>query len=300
VICSSAPASDGARGVTGNAFLTIAALLWSEEHSMLDDGHDGFTLIELSIVLVIVGLIAGGVLVGRDLIAAAAIRAQITQIQQLQTAVSTFRTKYNAIPGDLPASDADQLGMVTRDGTAGHGDGNGFLDSCGGSSGNLFGCETALIWADLSSAGLIGGTYAATPTDAVIPVAAGAQDSYFPAAKVGTGNSVAAFSAQPPSTNEWCKKNVCFALVHINSIDATGQFSLSRALTPNQAYAIDTKLDDGLPHAGVVVSGDSDGRFLYPAIILIPPLCLTLGVTPTGYNLAAADTTSCVMNVPAM
>ena len=54
----------------------------------------GFTLIELSIVLVIIGLIIGGVLVGRDLIAAAQVRAQISQIEKYQTAVNTFRGKY--------------------------------------------------------------------------------------------------------------------------------------------------------------------------------------------------------------
>ena len=54
----------------------------------------GFTLIELSILLVIVGLIVGGVLVGRDLIPAAGIRAQISQIEKYQSAVNAFRREY--------------------------------------------------------------------------------------------------------------------------------------------------------------------------------------------------------------
>ena len=49
----------------------------------------GFTLIELSIVLVIIGLIIGGILVGRDLINASAIRAQISQIDKYQQAANT-------------------------------------------------------------------------------------------------------------------------------------------------------------------------------------------------------------------
>lgn len=44
--------------------------------------QSGFTLIELSIVLVIIGLIVGGVLVGRDLIKAAEVRAQVSQIEK--------------------------------------------------------------------------------------------------------------------------------------------------------------------------------------------------------------------------
>ena len=71
----------------------------------------GFTLIELSIVLVIIGLIAGGVLIGRDLINAAAIRAQISQIEKIQTAVNTFRGKFNALPGDMGTAIANQFGF---------------------------------------------------------------------------------------------------------------------------------------------------------------------------------------------
>ena len=57
----------------------------------------GFTLIELSIVLVIIGLIVGGVLVGQDLIYAAKVRAQATQFERLKTAVYTFQGKYRKV-----------------------------------------------------------------------------------------------------------------------------------------------------------------------------------------------------------
>lgn len=58
----------------------------------------GFTLIELAIVLVIIGLIIGGVLVGKDMIEAAKLNATITQINRYSQAVYTFRLKY-----ELPA-----------------------------------------------------------------------------------------------------------------------------------------------------------------------------------------------------
>ena len=76
----------------------------------------GFTLIEVSIVLVIIGLLAGGVLVGRDLIEAAKIRQQITQIEQFKAAVNTFRAKYNALPGDLLFTQATAFGFTPRSG----------------------------------------------------------------------------------------------------------------------------------------------------------------------------------------
>src|SRR5476649_123700 len=74
----------------------------------------GFTLIELSIVLVIIGLIVGGVLTSRDLIAAAQIRAQISQIEKYQTAVNTFRGKYGYLPGDIPNNAATACGFAAR------------------------------------------------------------------------------------------------------------------------------------------------------------------------------------------
>ena len=75
--------------------------------------QQGFTLIELSIVLVIIGLIVGGVLVGRDMIQAATIRAQVAQIEKYNAAVNTFRLKYNGLPGDMLPAVAATFGMFT-------------------------------------------------------------------------------------------------------------------------------------------------------------------------------------------
>ena len=80
----------------------------------------GFTLVELSIVLVIIGLIIGGVLVGKDLIANAEIRATVSVYQQLDAAVNTFKTKYNCLPGDCPTHPISVLRRLpaTRPSTA--------------------------------------------------------------------------------------------------------------------------------------------------------------------------------------
>src|ERR1035438_3595333 len=94
----------------------------------------GFTLIEIAIVLVIIGLIVGGVLVGQNLINAAAVRAQISQIEKYNSAVNTFRGKYDALPGDISAAAAAQFGFVARSGTTGRGDGNGIVQ---GHNGNV-------------------------------------------------------------------------------------------------------------------------------------------------------------------
>lgn len=60
----------------------------------------GFTLVELSIVLVIVGLLIGGILISQSLISTAKIQAQVKQIQQFDIAVQNFMTVYGGLPGD--------------------------------------------------------------------------------------------------------------------------------------------------------------------------------------------------------
>ena len=86
----------------------------------------GFTLIELSIVLVIVGLIVGGVMVGRDLIEAGKIRSQITQISDIETQINTFKLKYNCLPGDC-ANATDIIGATYAKYTIRNGNGDGLI-----------------------------------------------------------------------------------------------------------------------------------------------------------------------------
>ncbi len=120
----------------------------------------GFTLIEMAIVLVIIGLIVGGVLVGQDLIRAATVRAQISQIEKYNTAANVFKEKTGYLPGDIPPSSASQFGLFTRTGVAGDGDGNGIVTGMAYSAGIVenYG-ETTLFWTDLSTFHLIDGTF---------------------------------------------------------------------------------------------------------------------------------------------
>jgi prepilin-type N-terminal cleavage/methylation domain-containing protein len=84
---------------------------------LVASGRRGFTLIELSIVLVIIGLLVGGVLVGQDLIRSAAVRATVRQIEKYNQSVNAFRGKYNAIPGDMNAATAANFGFSSRAGS---------------------------------------------------------------------------------------------------------------------------------------------------------------------------------------
>ena len=135
--------------------------------------RSGFTLIELAIVLVIIGLLAGGVLVGQHLIKAAEIRATISQIERYNTATNTFKGKYGALPGDIPATLVTQFGfsaVPTRGGVQGRGDGDGILEGYNYSASTAYTCNTSnncyitgepmFFWEDLSTnSGLIEGGF---------------------------------------------------------------------------------------------------------------------------------------------
>jgi prepilin-type N-terminal cleavage/methylation domain-containing protein len=114
-----------------------------------------FTLIELSIALVIIGLIVGGVMVGQDLIQSAQIRRTASRIEAINTAVNTFKLKYNGLPGDLANATRFFPGVTS-------GDGNGRIEFSWWKSGIGTVYEAVLFQQQLSLAGLIEGNYDGT------------------------------------------------------------------------------------------------------------------------------------------
>jgi len=217
--------------------------------------EQGFTLIELSIVLVIIGLIVGGVLVGQNLITASEVRAQITQIEKYNSAANTFLGKYGYLPGDIPNPVAGQNGFVQRGLYAGEGDGNGILqgvsaDGPGSNYGfNVGAGETLMFWVDLSTIGLIDGGFNTASPNVVMSggnVSITGLNLYFPQAKIGKGNYVTV----------WTANNVNLNYYTISA--ATGISGAELVATPNipvaQAYKIDAKIDDGWPGTGRVIA----------------------------------------------
>jgi prepilin-type N-terminal cleavage/methylation domain-containing protein len=112
----------------------------------------GFTLIEIAIVLVIVGLLLSGVLRGRELIANARVRALILQMDGVKAAYFGFLDRYRALPGDYLNATATISGVAaTAVCNNGNGDGNGQIVIANN--------ENILAWEHLSKAGFITGSY---------------------------------------------------------------------------------------------------------------------------------------------
>ncbi len=72
--------------------------------------QSGFTLVEIAIVLVIIGLLLGGVLKGQEMITNARVKNIVSQAQGVQAAFYAFQDRFRAIPGDLTAAQAAMVG----------------------------------------------------------------------------------------------------------------------------------------------------------------------------------------------
>ena len=95
-------------------------MMKNDIRKLMQARFDGFSLMEISIVLLIIGILAGGMLKGRDLIEVAQIRAVVNDFQNLQTAFESYINSYSALPGDdATASEKFQ--------NASNGDGDGSI-----------------------------------------------------------------------------------------------------------------------------------------------------------------------------
>lgn len=225
----------------------------------------GFSLVELSIVLVILGLLVGGVLAGQSLIRAAQVRAVVSEHTRYQTALHSFRDKYFAIAGDMSNATrfwGVQAGATTdgRDATCAalthttpstdsrtcNGDGNGRID--GVPSTNVY--ERYRVWQHLANAGLIEGQYTGVPGSGGIYNTIAGQNT--PTSKTDGASWSHIYTGTITSAGGGLFVGNYGNVAEIRKDGAT---ALS-FLKPEEAWNIDTKMDDGLPAQGTVLPYD--------------------------------------------
>ncbi len=197
----------------------------------------GFSLVELSIVLVILGLLVGGILAGQSLIRAAELRATITQTGQYRIATFAFRDKYFALPGDIDNA-SSFWGPYTTSGTAAsvtgasNGDRSGYISSTE---------ERLAYFRHLALAGLIEGSYAGLYTGT----------SY-----LSEGGVTVPFSKSASKNLMSINSNTSFSIygmrngTYLMHIAVTAPYN---SLMPSELWQMDTKLDDGKASSGKVM-----------------------------------------------
>lgn len=111
----------------------------------------GFTLIELAIVLVIIGLLLGGVLRGQELINSARVKSLTRDFQNVQVYLYTYQDRFKAIPGDDQAANNHVGGTNATNGTQANGQIEGQWDS------TTAGDESFLFWEHVRLAGVAPG-----------------------------------------------------------------------------------------------------------------------------------------------
>lgn len=92
----------------------------------------GFTLVELAIVLIIIGLVAGSIVAGTELINTASVRTQARQLETYRMAFTNFLDKYGCVPGDCINATTFLGNTDTNGNTIPNGDGNGVIDTANG------------------------------------------------------------------------------------------------------------------------------------------------------------------------
>lgn len=187
----------------------------------------GFSLIELAVVLIIMGLLIGGILKGRELIESARLKRAVSQLNEYRLAATTFIDKYDALPGDFNKA-STLIHPSLR-----NGNGNAIVDGAGLASGS----EALAFWSHLAGAGLIG-----SPG----PLTAQHQGDFgagAPESSLGGGFTV--------ETNPHGLSGLWFIMGKKNGDHGDGAL-----LTPAQAMSLDKKMDNGYPTSGKVRAFD--------------------------------------------
>jgi prepilin-type N-terminal cleavage/methylation domain-containing protein len=175
----------------------------------------GFTLVEIAIVLVIIGLLLGGILKGQEMITQAKIKNVMADFSGISAAYHGYQDRYRAIPGDDPnAATRWTLGVVTLASGA-YGDGQ----IAGGYGSTTTNEESRVFWWHLRQSGFVSGALQNQPFNALTGLIG-----------VQTGNTAGGVALGGFSGIIMCSAN----------------------LPDKIAAAVDTQMDDGAPGTGTL------------------------------------------------
>jgi len=216
-----------------------------------------FSLVELSIVLVILGLLTGGILGGQSLIRAAELRSLSTDATRYTTAVYTFRDKYFALPGDMTNATAfwgaaPDCSAQTASGSATcNGNGNGQMTWSGTYPERA---EIFTFWQQLANAGLIEGSYNGVRGPGTFP-AATVPGTNAPRTRISNGCWTVYNTSSTTSFNlTTSNQSNAFIAGGLGGSSPNNDYCHAAFIRAEELWNIDTKMDDGLPGQGTIVT----------------------------------------------
>lgn len=221
----------------------------------------GFTLVELAIVIVIIGLILAGILTGRNIVKQATLRAMLTDVNKYTIAINNFKLQYNALPGDFNNA-VTYFGATTADG---NGDGN-----------VEWSAEVYRTWQHLSLAGLIEGSY--TGTSVSTKAVAGRNVPKGPISG----------SAYNMTSHQGWQDATGFFQIMFGKENPGNTWADYAVLAPAQAYVVDAKQDNGVAGSGRI-RGFEGAQFTPTAT------CATPFDVPTSQYIRSTTTDACVL-----
>ncbi len=185
--------------------------------------QSGFTLVEIAIVLVIIGLLLGGILKGQELINSAKVKNLANDFRVIPTYIYAFQDKFKALPGDDLQAQTHLPGGAASD----NGDGNSVINGDWSATSG----ETFLFWRHVRLANLAAGS-----TDIAAP-------DYQPRNAVGGIIGVSSMSSLP-------------APGQVAITGMTGSYQVcSRGILGKFAKQLDIQMDDGNTATGSMRTG---------------------------------------------
>ncbi|HEY9098154.1 MAG TPA: prepilin-type N-terminal cleavage/methylation domain-containing protein [Thiobacillus sp.] len=200
--------------------------------------QSGFTLIEIAIVLVIIGLLLGGILKGQELINSARVKNLATDFRNIPLFVYGYQDKFKALPGDDPAVVAHLGAAATLATTPASSQGNGVIN--GNWNSTTATDESVLFWQHVRLAGLAPG---ATTVPATLP------GDYNPTnasgGTIGIQSGAATAAASP---------------IQSSSAGISGAYIIcSTGILGKFAKQLDTQMDDGNTAGGSMMATPTTG-----------------------------------------
>lgn len=229
-------------------------------HMKLAHRMRAFTLIEISVVLVILGLLIGGVVAGRVLLRQSEVSSIMVDAQKYKDAIITFQQKYSSLPGDMANATSYwgiAAGTLGNDATCYAAGSATSVATCSGNGdgqinySSTYANESLRVWQHLANAKMITGAFTGI-TGAAHVVGTNSPGSRIGAAGFGISYRVAA-SGDPNLFDGQYGHVMYFGANYTSAPPYTG------AISGPEAEGLDTKYDDGKPALGTIRTWKNGG-----------------------------------------